>query len=312
MKSINAFFGLIFVVLLVACGEQKRPQRTDTTTSGAVRVLTDDCLLPLMKEEALVFQGLNPESEISILSTNEVDAFNYLFRDSVRLIVAAKDLTFQEKEMLRAKKLMPRSIRIAIDGVALIIHPSNFDSLITVDDFKKILDGDINSWKQLNSKSPLGSIQVVFDNNGSSTVRYIQDSITRGLIKSKNVYAKQNNKEVLEHVSKTPNAIGVIGLNWVSNTVDTLQFSFSEKVRVMSISPFLEAREDNSYAPYPAYLILKRYPFYRDIYMIITDAPGYLPSGFMNFVAGEKGQRLALKSGMVPANSPMRIVQIHE
>ena len=61
------------------------------------------------------------------------------------------------------------------------------------------------------------NIQIVFDNNGSSTVRYVQDSITRGLIKSKNVYAKNNNQEVLDYVSKTRNAIGVIGLNWVNN-----------------------------------------------------------------------------------------------
>lgn len=312
MKFFYVFLSVLIVVVLFACEQPKKPQRTDSTTSGSVRVITDDCLLPLMEEEALVFQGLYPESSIDIFSTNEVDAFNYLFRDSVRLIVAAKDLTFKEKEMLRAKKLMPRSTRIAMDGVALIIHRSNLDSLITVDDFKKILDGDLTTWKQLNPTSKLGNIQVVFDNNGSSTVRYVQDSITRGMIKSKSVYAKNNNKEVLDYVSVTPNAIGVIGLNWISNTVDTIQFSFSDKIRVMSISPFLEAREDNSYAPYPAYLVLKKYPFYRDIYMIITDAPGYLPSGFMNFVAGEKGQRLALKSGMVPANSPMRIVQIHE
>jgi phosphate transport system substrate-binding protein len=313
MKNVRflVLFGA-FALSFISCNREKRPERTDTTTSGEAEIFCDDCFIPLMREEKVVFEGLNVAAQIKLTATNEKEALNALFSDSVRLIVAARDLTFKEKEMLRAKKLMPRSTKVAIDGVALIINPSNKDSLITVDDFKRILDGKLTSWKQLNPASRLGSIKVVFDNAGSSTVRYVQDSVTKGKIKSPNAFACKNNQEVLEYVSKTPNSLGIIGLNWLNNPLDTAEFSFTDRVRVMSVSPFLEAREDNSYLPYPAYLILKKYPFYRDVYMIISDAPGYLPSGFMNFVAGEKGQRLALKLGLVPANSPMRLVQIHE
>jgi phosphate transport system substrate-binding protein len=34
-----------------------------------------------------------------------------------------------------------------------------------------------------------------------------------------------------------------------------------------------------------------------------------LGSGFVSFVAGEKGQRIILKSGLVPATMPIRIIQ---
>lgn len=299
-------------MLLVSCNQKRGADRTDTTTSGVARVVTDDCLTPLVKEQVGVFEGLHPEATIELQSTSELEAFKQLYADSVRLIVAARDLTSKEKKVLLDKGLLPRSTKIAVDGIALIVNNQNRDTLITTNQFKQILDGKILNWKELSPKSTLGKIQVVFDNAGSSTVRYMRDSISRGKIKSPNVYAQNSNQEVLDYVAKTPNAMGVIGVSWISSTQDTALFSFTNRIRVMSVSPFDEADEDNSYLPYPAYLILEKYPFRRDIFMIITDPGGYLPSGFMNFVGGQYGQRLVLKMGMVPANAPMRIVQVKE
>jgi phosphate transport system substrate-binding protein len=78
----------------------------------------------------------------------------------------------------------------------------------------------------------------------------------------------------------------------------------------MAVSPFEEARDDNSYLPQAAWIAMEKYPLTRSIYILTSDAPGHLPSGFMNFVGGEKGQRLILKSGIVPANRPMRLVSM--
>ncbi len=312
MKNVIILLLLVFGVAFLSCNQKRGPERTDTTTSGVTTVICDDCFSPIMREEANVFQSLNPDATIHLKFTNEVDALNLLFKDSVRLIVAARDLTPEETQTLKDKKLMPRSTKIAVDGIALIINKNNADSLITVEEFRSILSGRIRIWNELRPGSGLGSIDVVFDNANSSTVRYVQDSISKGKILSKNVFAKQNNQAVLDYVSRTPNALGIIGVNWVSNPDDSTKNSFINKIRVMSVSPYDVADADNSYAPFPAYLMMEQYPFFRYIYMIISDAPGYLPSGFMNFVGGDRGQRIILKAGLVPATRPMRLVNIHE
>jgi phosphate transport system substrate-binding protein len=299
-------------ILTAACTTKKAPDRTDTTSSGLATVICDDCLAPIIREEATIFEVMKPDASIKLKVTNEVDAFNLLFQDSVRLIVAARDLSPKEKQALVDKKLVPRSAKVAVDGIALIINKSNKDSLITVGEFRKILNGEIRTWNALRPGSSASTIDVVFDNANSSTVRYVQDSIVKGKILSKNAFAKTNNQAVLDYVAATPNAMGIIGVNWVSNPDDSTKLTFIHKIRVMSVSPYDQADESNSYAPVPAYLMLGQYPFSRDIYMIITDPPGYLPSGFMNFVGGDRGQRIILKSGLVPATRPMRLVNVHE
>jgi phosphate transport system substrate-binding protein len=312
MRKVSVFLAIILGFTAIACDQKRGPDRMDTTTSGLATVICDDCFSPILREEAAVFQSLNSDATIQLKFTNEVDALNLLFKDSVRLIVAARDLTAKEKKALQDKKLLPRSARIAIDGIALIINKSNKDSLITVEEFRKILSGKIHTWGDLRPGSGKAPIDVVFDNANSSTVRYVQDSVSKGKFLSKNIFAKDNNQAVLDYVSKTPNAMGIIGVNWVSNPDDSTKLTFIDKIRVMSVSPYDIAEPDNSYSPVPAYLMLERYPFYRYIYMIITDAPGYLPSGFMNFVGGDKGQRIILKSGLVPSTRPTRLINVHE
>jgi len=312
MKQYLILLVLVLSVATTSCNRNKAAERLDTTKTGEATVVCDDCFSPIMKEEANVFEAMNQEATINLQFTNEVDALNMLFKDSVRLIVAARDLTLNEKQALKDMKLVPRSAKIAVDGIALIINKQNKDSLITIEEFRKILSGQIRTWNELRPGSGSSNIDVIFDNANSSTVRYVQDSISRGPIKSKNVFAKLNNQAVLDFVSKTPNALGIIGVNWVSNPDDSTRNSFISKIRVMSVSPYDVAEQSNSYPPYPAYLMLEQYPFFRNIYMIITDPPGYLPSGFMNFVGGDRGQRIILKSGLVPATRPMRLVNVHE
>jgi len=310
MKIAHFILASFLVLSFSACNSGPRITRLDTMTSGKATILCEDCFSPIIQEEIGVFQGLYPEASVHAIYTDEVTAMNLLIKDSIRTVVAARDLTGKEFNYLKSKQLNPRSKKIAVDGIALIINKQNKDSLISIATLKKILSGEITEWKDLNPSSNRGKIHLVFDNPNSSTVRFVRDSICGGTQISANVKALRKNTEVIDYVSKTSNAIGIIGVSWICNPKDSTNLSFNEKIRVMSVSSFDEARVDNSYKPFAAYLALKEYPLTRDIYMITTDLAGCLPAGFLHFVAGEKGQRIILKLGLVPANSPMRLVSI--
>lgn len=80
----------------------------------------------------------------------------------------------------------------------------------------------------------------------------------------------------------------------------------------MSVSKADVATAENSFKPFAAYLVLKKYPLTRDIYIIISDVRDGLPAGFVSFSAGEKGQRIILKAGLYPATVPTRLVRINQ
>ncbi len=313
-KNTYLFLVILMIIGITSCNKsEKRILRTDTLTSGVAKIGIDDCFTPIINEEIAVFEGLNEEALLNPVYGNEVDIVKLILQDSLRLIVTARDLTVNEKQIIKENNLQPRSQKIAIDGIALIINKENNDSLISISTLKKIMLGHVSSWKELNSESKLDNILVVFDNKNSSTVRFIKDSINNGEpISGKNLHALKTNREVIDYVSQTPNAMGIVGVNWISNLNDTTHNSFLKDIRVMSVSRSEVATINNSFKPFPAYLALGNYPLTRDVYIILSDLRGTLPAGFVNFVAGDSGQRIILKAGLLPATRPMRVISIQD
>ena len=134
-----------------------------------------------MEEELQVFHALTPDATVHPVYCSEVEAMKLLLADSVRLAVTTRQLTQEETAYFNGKKFFPVSVKMATDGLALIVNKQNTDSLITVDRFKDILTGKVTDWKQLNPASRLGKLQLVFDNPNSSTVHYVLDSICGGI-----------------------------------------------------------------------------------------------------------------------------------
>ncbi len=310
--TLKNIVSLVLIVLLTACTEKKSTDGyTDTFTDGTIPVAVDESLRPIVDLEIQVFEGLNIAAEIKPIYCSEVRAIELLLKDSVRVAITTRMLSSHEMKVFEAKKYRPRQERMAIDGVALIINKENPDSIISVPQLRQVLTGEITNWKQLYPSSSLGEINVAFDNTNSSTVRYAQDSICKGKPFAKQrIYAQKTNLDVFDYVTKTRNAIGVIGVSWLSNSADTTNLSFKEGVRVMEVCEFDPADPRVSYKPYQAYLALKDYPLTRDLYVLCSDPRQALSTNFSAFLTGDRGQRIVLKTGLVPATQPIRLVQI--
>ena len=175
---------------------------------------------------------------------------------------------------------------------------------------KDIFEGKITSWDQVNKKSKLKELKVVFDNFKSGNPRYFQEKF--GLTSfPPTCMAAQSNSEVISYVEKNKNAIGVISVNWISDRADTVSHNFLKRFKVVGIA--LEGDNDPAtkfYRPFQGYIAEGSYPFTRDVYCINRQSYSGLAGGFSSFIAGEKGQFIVLHSGLVPAAMPVRIVEI--
>ena len=274
MKRQFWLIGIVLLAALSACRSKSKDGPTDTYSSGVIAIAADESFEPIVQEEIDVFESLYPLTGIVPRYTTEVEAINLLLKDSVRLAIATRTLS--------------------------------------VRDFRRILTGEMKDWKQVNPGSRLKGIRVVFDNKNSSTVRFAMDSICNGKpLAEGNVSALRTNQQVINYVVQNPDAIGVIGVNWLGNRSDTTNLSFREEIRVMAVSAEDVATPGNSYKPYQAYLYYGNYPLARPIYAILNDPRNGLPWGFTSFMTSDKGQRIILKSGLVPATQPIRVVHVN-
>jgi phosphate transport system substrate-binding protein len=301
---------IVFVIGLFGCDRLNQDPYTNTPTTGRIKVCIDETFRPIAEAELQVFHTLYRYTEITPFYLPESKAFDELIKDSVNLIIASRPLTSEEKNLFDQKKLFPRELKIAIDAIALIINPMNEDTLMSMNDFKKILTGNITQWNQVSPQSNLGEINIIFDNEKSSTVRYMVDSVLQGVALAKNLYALDLNTEVVNYVSQHKEALGLIGVSWISDRDDSLQLSFLNKIKVMALSKENVATVENSYQPYQAYIYNQSYVLTRSIFVINTEPRNGLATGFMSFISGDKGQRIILKAGILPENAPVRLVKV--
>ena len=298
--------------LLATCADKPKNGRTDTYSSGAISFASDESFSPIIDEEVQVFESIYREAKLTPIYTNEYDAINMLMKDSIQLVIASRNFTKKELENLKARNYLPVAIPLAYDGLSLIINRENKDSCISVKDIKRVLSGEAKKWSDIVPGSKRGEILVVFDNSKSSTVTYCVDSILDGkLINSPNIVASNTSKEVIDYVEKTPNAIGIIGSNWLNDKRDTTNTTFKKNIHVMQVSIKEKATPMNSWKPYQAYLLDGRYPFVRTIYAIVVDPHKALPWSFANYISNPKGQLILFKTGLLPYRGDITIKTVN-
>jgi phosphate transport system substrate-binding protein len=306
LKFSKYFVAFIAIGFFYACAD-KKAEPTDTPTSGEVNIIVDESFQQLFNNQIYTFESIYPNAKVHAKFLPENEAIYRLINDSCKVVVMCRDLTTLEHQQFESKNLFPISTKIAEDAIAFVVNNENTDTVFTVEKIKAVLLGTDSLWSQINSRSQLKNINIVFDNKGSANTSYMKDTMLRGKDFSKNAFAVNSNPEVIEYVSKNKNAIGVLSVNWISDSDDSLTTSFLQKIKVAAI-----AKDTHSEAvkPYQAYIKTKEYPFTRNVYMINRQTRAGLGMGFVSFVAGDKGQLMILKSGLIPAIAPVRLVEI--
>ncbi len=303
--------GMLLILLFIAgagCRNRGTAQLRETPTSGNIRIAADESFKPIIEAEIDTFTALYNYAQITPVYQPENELIAFFLSDSVKVIASSWTPTEEQRKVLLDLQTVVRSTVVAYDAIALVLNRSNADSLLTYGNVKDIFTGTVTDWKQINPSSRLGQINIVFDNVRSGNIRYFRELFELPEELGSNFYAVKSNPEVIEYVSQSPGSIGIVSVNWISDEDDPLSFNMLNRIKVAAVSqPYLDRA--SYFLPLQGHIYDKSYPFVREVYMHSRESFSGLGSGFVSFVAGEKGQRIILKSGLVPATMPIRIIQ---
>ena len=317
-KTINLLLIMLIMAILPSC----RPMPKTSTTSGMMTIMCDNSFENIMQH---VYEFQYPEAFIIPYYIPQQDAIDSLLALKTNTIVIARDLTKNERAKLKNKNQTVYSEMIAVDALALIVNPVNTSEDLTVAEIGDILAGEITDWNDL-APSDLGTIDVVFDHNGSSTMQYMRDSLMNGRQFGKNVYVQDSIEGVFEIVSHNKNAMGIIGVSWITTDMRSRELSteqlveiskdmnaemndyeYDSNIKVLAVSPSDQYRPRK---PYQSYIYSGEYPLFRQIYMITTGARGGVDNGFFSFVTSVNGQKLMMRTGVLPAVIYPQVIEL--
>lgn len=299
---------MVAIVLIVSCQSGNKQAYDETPTRGDIKISVDESYQPIVDSEIYAFSSFYHYAKITPMYKPEVDIINDLMNDSVKLIISNKKLTDEQIKTLRDTLVVARTTAFAFDAIALIVNRENRDTLLTFDNVRNIFLGNVKTWKDIHPQSKLDKISVVFDNTKSGNVRYFKEKFEITSKLPENFYAVNTNEEVINFIAKNRNALGIISVNWISDKDDPRSRKFTGSIRVMAISPSYD--NTSFFLPEQGAIYDKSYPFTREVYLISRETFAGLGSGFVQWVTHDQGQRIILKSGLVPSVSPIRLIQV--
>lgn len=173
----------------------------------------------------------------------------------------------------------PFTFHIANDAVAVVVNPSNPITNLTLDQLQKIYTGEVTNWKEVGGKDM--PIAMVSRDSSSGTFETWETLVMKKApVAASSIFATSN-ADVAFAVSGNPNAIGYVGLAYVT--------------------PQLKAITVNGKTATMETAINYTYPIARPLFMSTNGFPAPGPVlDVILFVLSDAGQRLVQEVGYAP------------
>ena len=299
MKS---FFALIILsFFLFSCGLNEDNRKKDTPTSGKVNLFFDEGLTLHINNQIFTFKSIYKNADIILRSSNERECIEALYNDSSKVIAISRPLTEREMQQFKLKNIIPQTSTVAGDAIAFIVSKEFADSTISIPELTELLKGNDSTFVKGQH------INIVFDNSNSGSTRQLKDSLIPKDMFGLNCKALNNTPELIKAISSNSLAIGVCDYAWLSDKDDNSTKEFLKTIKILAVS---KKNNQIAYMPDQSNIATKNYPLCRTICIIRRAAEFSLGKGIETFIAGEKGQLMFLKQGLVPNRQEERVVEI--
>lgn len=294
MKTTYRYIFLLIALLFISfsCSKKDEAKNSENILKGNVEIVVDETIFPIVEDQKIIFET-NYKATINIVTKPENQAIAALLSGKQKIALLSRKLTVKEEQQIKSKKITPKTTLFASDGVVLINGNSSDVNAINLVDVVNFLKGkNVTSFKGL-----------VFESANSSTVRCLSDVANiESIPQSDNIFSVNTSEELIKYIAENPNYIGVVGLNWLTQPTPKNQ-EFVDMVKMLSVKGI---NKNEFVYPSQDMIASHKYPLARDLYIVNCQGYAGLGMGFGSFITGEKGQRIVLQAGLVPARFPSR------
>lgn len=324
-SNLSVLSVLLFGLMFTSCGQSKK-------SSFVATMDCDKTFENVIYDIIGIFENVNHPSIIGCRYVTQKAAIDSLMQGETQLIVVSRDL--DEAEIARIKKEQGktvRSMKFAVDAVALIVNPDNPVQKLSMNEIKRILTGEVQRWSQIEPGAPDIPIHVVLDDPSSSLSLYMRDEVLKGKdFDTKIVLNADSVSGVFNQVKKNKGAIGIIGVSWLTKNL-TEPTSIEDKIAIANDTSSFDAQKIDekiansgvktlgimnetltAYRPTQDNIYNGDYPLTRPMYMITTAPIKSTLGKFYTYVNSVEGQRFIMSTGVMPARVKIKIYEISQ
>jgi len=275
-KNKAVVIAAIVVVAIAAIGTAVvlMPARA-AELSGTLTIAGSTTLQPINAECGRLLMEKNPELRISVSGGGSGHGVRAVGEGEIDVGAASRDVKTKEREGYPDLK----PVVIGKDSVAIVVHPNNDVSELTMEQASKIFSGEIENWKEVGGADE--AIRVITREEGSGTRDCFEKSVMKPFEKeiAEKASTKMSNGEVSKTVSTDAKSIGYLSLGYVDASV--------KAVKMDGVAATVKNVLSGDYA------------ITRSLYLITKGEPGDLEKAFIDFVLSEEGQEVVEDMGYI-------------
>ena len=272
MKS-KFMFGLLTGALIISLifSVHALAAKKTITIKGSTTVL------PIAQACAEAFMNKHPDIDISVQGGGSGVGIASIIDGTCEIGDSSRPIKDKERIKAKEKGVQVYENVVAMDGIAVIVHPSNPVKELTREQIKAIYTGKISNWPGAGGKK--GKIVVISRDSASGTFEAFNHlALDKERVRPDSLLNASNNAVAMT-VSRTPGAIGYIGLGYLSPKVKSLKVNG------------IESTKDN--------VVKGSYVLARKLFMYTNGEPKGTVKQFIDFVLSDDGQKLVDKAGFV-------------
>jgi phosphate transport system substrate-binding protein len=309
IKIILLSVALTAMVTFIGCDYTVKKS---VSTTGEITIGVDEGISPVVKEEASEFMRLNNESKVNLTIKTSKEVIADLNNGTYKTIVVGRDLTKEEADIFAANKIEVKRTAFARDGIGVIVNPKNMVTKLNYNELKRIFTGEQKEWNTLDGDNKdvySGKIKVFIARKNASIHDIFKEKVLAGAEFGSGDVICSTSTQMMNEIKSNENAIGFISMAWITVSNDTLDESV-KPLKIAAVDPSNGAI-GNYVGLHQGYIANKTYPLYTEAYIFTTDFSMNLSVGFTSFLVAYDGQRIVLKSGLVPVTQPVKIIQLN-
>jgi phosphate transport system substrate-binding protein len=249
-------------------------------TEGKVRIDGSTTVGPITKAFAEYYMRSHPEVNITVSESGSGNGAKSLVNGTCDAAAMSRFMKPQEFSAAVDKGVMPVAHVVAIDGIAIIVHPSNPMADLTVSQVRDVYSGKITNWSQVGG--PDKKIVAISRDSNSGTFECFNNLVMQKEKIAGSTEYVGSNGAARQRVQSTPGAVGYVGLGFLDRSVKALSI-------------------DKVY-PDTGSVTSGRYPIARPLYLFTNGYPelGSHLHAFVTLHLSRKGQEIIESLGFVP------------
>ena len=287
---------MLVILVLTACRADSNRPLSDNDGASSQRALQNkgsDTLVNLALAWAETYRTVNPSLSIAVTGGGSGTGIAALINGTVDIANASRQM--KDKEIAAAKEngIEPVEHVVAIDALAVIVHPDNPVSRLTIDQLADIFSGRVTNWQAVGGRdAPI--VVLSRETNSGTHVYFLEEVVRKGDKENRDIFAPHtllmpSSVGITSELRRNPNAIGYDGLGYVTEHEKVIAVARDENAAY--VVPSADSGADGSY------------PISRGLYMYTAGQPAGPIADYINWIQGQDGQTIVADLGFVPLSS---------